>query len=394
MSTIDPTWDPDEPLALPVPTDPDEIREELVTAIRQRVPDWADVDTSILTHVLAAIAEVAGEARQAMQDRVADELAELLGELFRNPPNEGTQASGSITVTAADALGHTEPAGLTVWIGDVELVTTTDIVVTPGNTTGTAQVSAVEPGAQANGATGTPEIDPLDWIASDTPIVLDAPLSGGTDPEDPATYRVRLIEEAPTVTRRPILPEDFAIRARSHPAVFIAWAITGYDASTNTPDVPLTGTVVVADEDGRPLSWQVEQDVLADLTGATGALLNLDIHVVPPTYTELGATGTVRVRDGWDAADVCQAVEDRLTMVLSPAGWVAGWYGELGVQAPDRRVHVNELIAQADQVEGVEHVATMTLLDDQGDPIVGGYVDLSRPDGLPEPGTITITAAS
>ncbi len=392
MSTDDPLiLDPDRPFALPVPTEPDEIRQALVAALRNRIPTWVDLDTSLVSQLLSAVAEVAAEALQAVEERIGVELAELIGEMTRTQPHDGTPASSSITVSAVDALGHAIPAGASVWIGDLELVTTVDLEIAPGNTSGSVPVAAVEFGAHANGATGSPEIDPLDWVDD---VVLDEPLSAGVDPEDDAAYRVRLIEESPMTTKRPILPEDFALRARSHPAVGIAWTVNGYNPTTNTTDLPLTGTVVVADDHGGVLPELVLGEVRADLAGETGALSNIDIHVTSPTYTGLGAVGTVQPRPGWDSVEVAAAAEARVIEVLSPGPWTQSWYGESTVDPPRRRVHVNELIAQADQLEGVDHVPTMTLLDEHGDPIEDGYVDLARPDGLPTAVAVTITAAA
>ncbi|MGE4425007.1 MAG: baseplate J/gp47 family protein [Solirubrobacteraceae bacterium] len=387
MSTqLDPL-DPDNPFRLPITVDPDEIRQDLHAELQSRVTDWQPVDTALDTQLIAAVAEIEGEARQAFDAGISDRLAELIGELHNLPRLDGVPSSSTITATAKDLLGHTALAGMTVWIGDVELATTTDLVIPPGEDTGTVTVSAAEPGAHTNGVDGDPETDALDWLASTNPVILDAPLTGGVDPEDDLTYKARLVGELTDLSRLCIRPEDFARRALRHPDVGIAWTIDHYDASTDTSGALLTNTTVIAGEDGEPVPPSSRLAVAEDLQER--AITDLAAQVVDPLYETIDVTGTVVVRAGWDPIEVCAATAARLQLVLSPAQRAAPLYGHEVESSPERVVHVNELIAQADQVDGVVHPDTMEIGDGSSP-----SVTLDSPRTLTRPGTITITEAT
>lgn len=384
MSFVDPL-DPDNPLAPPISTDPAEISDEMFEALRARLPGWRPIPTAPDTNILGAIAETSAAGRQAFLQRLVAALTELLGALHDIPRLEGSPATGTLTITALDALGHVEDSGITVYIGDVELVTTTALIMPVGEITATVAVSAVDHGAQANDVTGDVDITPLTWLASSDPVVLDAPLAGGSDTETDPEYQLRLIGEL-SVPRRAVRARDFVFYANRHPAVGLAWALPFYDANTDTDDLVLTISIVVADDDGQELSSSTLAEILADLQART--IENMDVIVVSPTYLPIDVSGAVVVRDGWDPDQVTAAVSARLQRALSPMPWASDYFGEQQ-PTPLRIVHVNDLIVEAGLVEGVAYVDELQIGDGSTPSIT-----LTGPTTLPTPGTIDVTVAA
>jgi hypothetical protein len=388
MTDLDLDYDPDAPLDPPVAATPAEIRAEIHTEMRELVPGWSPLPTALLTHGFAAIAGASTASRAAFRRRLAAELLELSGSLHDIPRDMGQAATSSITVKALDTLGHQADAGMTVRLGDIELVTTAPLIVEVGQTEGTAPIAAVEAGAAPNGATGTPEIQSLGWLASVDPVVLDAPLAQGEDPETDPEWSARMIGEL-AVPRRAVRTEDLVFYARQHPSVGLAWGIPGYDLDTDTDDVALTATVVVGADDGSALSPEEIASVLAFLQSKT--IENFNVYVTNPDYDPIDVTGTIVPRTGMDGDVLAAEATARVTALVSPIGHVTNRDGE-GTNLtgpPPPIVHVNTLIAEATGVRGLLRVDEMEIGDGSSD-----FHTLSSRIALPVPGDIDITEAT
>lgn len=379
----------EDPLTPPVAVDPESIREEIISELQARIPAWRPIPGSLDMHLIGVFSIVMAESRQAAIDRLRTELLDLLGTLFGVPRNVGAPATSTITVTAVDDVGHTLDAWTSVWLGQRELVTTSQLVIAPGQTSGSVAVQAVEPGADANGQTGTLIIDALDWL-DDTVgnPELDEPLDGGSDPWTDLEYAIRIVEELQILSPRPVMATDYAVLARRHPSVTYAWAINLYDAVNDLDDQERYVTVIVADYLGEPIPSEARTEIQTDLTERS--IANMVVLVVDANYVQVDAAMEIVVRDGFDAAAVIAQVTEQVTSRLTPAGHLQPRTGGFQIDyVPPQIIHVNDLISAAYAVEGLLRVETAQIDDGEAD-----HIDLGDKISLPTPGTITITEAA
>jgi uncharacterized phage protein gp47/JayE len=378
-----------DPFELPIATSADEVRQEIADEFSDNVPGFALLPTSPLTHLVGALAAVSAESRDALQARIRTELMSLIGTLFRLPRSDGAPASSTITVTALDTLGHTIEGPVPVSLGDVQMETTTDVVIPVGQTSATVPVVTVDWSSAANGATATVATPvtldtAADWLAEASPVVLDAPLAGGADPENDTAYMVRLIEELSILSPSPILPRSYAVLARRHPSVVYAWCRRTYNGATGTDGVPHHVTVWVAGADGRSPGTTA----IAEVFNAISLLLldNVVLHVLPPTIVPIDVNATVRPRYGWAPGDAESAGTQRLQQVLAPAAWCAPQFGDAINPTPDDLVHVNDLIARLDEVDAIQVPETLEINGGAATSVTLGFGE------LPEPRAITVTS--
>ena len=154
-------------------------------------------------------------------------------------------ATVTSTWTLTDTAGHTIPGGTYLTIGSYGFYVVNDVIVTPGPTTATVQLVAVQPGAAYNGLTAPVQlVDPLAWVAS---IVLVGATSGGVDQEQDPDFQNRLAAQLALQAPRPITAADYATFVLSVPTAILptgvvigrATSIDGYNPGVNT----FTGTV-------------------------------------------------------------------------------------------------------------------------------------------------------
>lgn len=379
-----------DPFTLPIATDAASVRQEIHDELFSRLPGLALLPTSPVTHLAGAISVVDAEARDALQARIRSEFMSLLGDLFRVVRSDGAPAASSLTVTALDALGHVLPAPVSVSLGDVRMETTQDIVIPVGSTSASVPIATVEWSSAANGATAssaTPvELDTAaDWLAESNAVVLDAPLSGGADPETDTAYGVRLIDELSILSPAPILPRSYAVLAKRVPSVAYAWCRRTYNGATGTDGVAGHVTVWVAGADGRSPGETAIDAVDAEIRPKL--MDNVVLHVLPPTIVPVDVTAAVRPRYGWAGADAIAAGDAQLRRVLSPVEWCQPSYGDAVNPTPATLVHANELVARLDEVDAIEVPETVEIGDGSSLSMTLGFGE------LPEPGDIAVTEA-
>jgi hypothetical protein len=383
----DPITSSGDVFAVPLSALPADIRDQQTAEMRTLMPAWRPVPGAPDTNMLASSAQVSAESRAALNDRLANEIRELLGSIFGVPRGLGTPAGSTITLTAIDTAGHQLDAGATVFLGDAELETIEDLDIAAGTSTGSVAVQTIEFGADFNDLAGDVELDSLDWLAEGG-VALDAPLSGGTDPETIEAYDLRLRDEMRILSPTPVTAENVAIYVRRNPAVGWAWAIKGYDADTGLSDQARTVTAVVATAVGGTLLDPVLETIRADLVVRRET--NWNVFVVSPSYVTVAVTATVVIDPEHDKPTVLAGVQAALQAVLAPGGWMRPQAGD-GTPAnfqPERTIHKNALIAEAAQVDGVSYIKTLQIGDGSSD-----HVTLSTPRELPQAGTITVTEA-
>lgn len=372
----------------PITTEPDDLADDAFAYLEDAIPTWLAAPGNLETWLIEANAQLAGELMD-VASAVPTTIFRYYGEsVLGLPPYEAQSATALTTWTANDAAGYTIEAGTLVGIqaaGDelLPFEAQDDTVILPGATTAAnVIVVAVDPGTEANGLTTNPEvIDPLDWVAS---ITLAAPTSGGVDDEDDADYLARLHDLLTLLAPRPILPNDFAVLARTVPGVGRSTAIDLYNPGPPvTTNVPRCVTVVVAGDDGTPVPT-----VRASVDALLQSLreVNFLVFVVDPTYTTINVTFTFTTYPGYDWPTVEAAAEQAVTDYLSPANFGRPPYGDdPGVWISDTKIRYLEVAEVINRVEGVWYVASLT--------VNGGTADvaLAGPGPLPTPGAVAGT---
>jgi hypothetical protein len=207
--------------------DPAAIQAQIEDRMATLIPGLVFRPSSPMRYLIESVAQEVSETRRAATgegqtfDRIAMFLAE---ETFGIPPQAPVPASGQMTVTYADTLGHEITAGkqLTLLAGDgttrvgFEVVET--VFVPPGSSsTGAGEVAilALEGGAAGNGLVDDPEFEEID--DAQVSVVMLAPTSGGEDGESESDFRDRFARSARRFSPRLITAEDLEDYAADWP---------------------------------------------------------------------------------------------------------------------------------------------------------------------------------
>lgn len=216
------------------------LRQNAFDLFGASVPGYVPNESDLVTIAIEVLAQMDSEAA-SVSANVPSGIYRFLGKsLFAIPSIDASFSTMSSTWTLSDNLGHTITAGTNVNYrvdGDIQIPfqVQTDVVVPPGSTTTSDDevvLIAVNAGSVANGLVADTMylVDSLNWVAS---IVSTASSSGGVDAETDTAYLNRLRPELQLLTKRPILPNDFAVLAQDIASVGRAVAIDGYDIGQN-----------------------------------------------------------------------------------------------------------------------------------------------------------------
>lgn len=206
-----------------------------------------------------------------------------IGELpFINLPRvQAEYAQGSVTFTLATAQSndYTIPADTILACSDtgLEFVTTTDCLISTGDTTGTASVECLTTGADGN--VSAQSIDTVSPEFVDTELVSvsnGSALENGADEEDDEAYRKRLLEN--------VNADGFGtIGYYNH----LCESIRGVHDVLMVSASGYTGKFLVNGY-SKPTPDTVLLDVLTALTNTNNKVLGHSFTVDKPTYTTIG----------------------------------------------------------------------------------------------------------
>lgn len=380
-------------IGYPIETNPDDLAQDAFDYISANVPDWEPHDGQFEVWLIEALSQMAAEARDVASDVPVTIFRYFGASILNLPPIDAAAASVNSTWTMVDTAGYTIEEGTVVGIPSAgELIpfeVDADVTIAPGSAStpaGSVVLRAQVEGEEANGLSGTPEL--IDTNDDVTSIALVGSTSDGVDAEEDAAYLARLAAELQLLTPRPILPQDFAVLARRVAGVDRATAIDGYNPTGPLTNQERTVSVAVIDEDGEAVSTAVKNEVDALLEAERE--VNFDVFVIDPTYTIIDVNVTVMMYAGWDSADVDARVGEALAEYLSPANWGLPVTGETREWTNVQTVRHTELISEADRVEGVHYVDSLTF-GVQGGTISTGNTALNGAAALPRPGTINVT---
>lgn len=389
-----------EPVSAGIETDPQELLQEAIETLQDRIEGWEPAPGSLDFILLEAFADMSAEVRDVASDVPAAIFRYFGAKLAGVPPIDAASAIASSTWTAIDDQGYTIAEGATVGVraaGDdlVLFEVVSEVVIPPGQTqTGVGEVTlaAALEGAHANalgapGGAAEPVDAELSWV--DT-VVLTGATAGGAAAEDDDAYLSRLADELTLQTPTPILPRDFAILARRVAGVHRALAIDLYKpADVPNPGNPVDAnrprsvTVAVVDEAGEALGAPVRAEVDALLQSMRE--VNFEVWVVDPAYTEVSVDFDAVSYPAWDPADVEARAVAAVEEYLSPGAWGTEPFSDEPTWTLETHVRHYELVEVLNRVEGlwrvtaiafgVERAASIEADDDTVTLAAHGYAD-------------------
>lgn len=381
-----------------ISTDPTELAQLAFDYLTTQIPGFLPAPGGLDTWMVEANAQIGSEVRDMAVD-VPPSIFQYLGATLHDiPPIEAERATAQSTWTMINNAGYTIPAGTVVAIPGsdpsvlVPFEVAVEVVVAPGSTvTGAGAVSlvALEAGAAANDASGTPQlIDNLAYVAS---VAITSGPTGGLDEEDNLTYLDRLTSKLQLLAPRPILPDDFAVLAREVTGVHRATAIDGLIPG----NVPETGNeravaIVAITEAGAAVSAGVKTAIATALEAQRE--VNFVVSVTDPTFTTVDVTFTFTPESEWEAADVEIRAEAAVTTYLSPATWGVPTHGDDRAWENRTVVRLGDLYAALKAVPGLAYVNTLTLRKG-ADPFTAADVPLTGYAPLPQPGVVSGSVA-
>ena len=382
MSTTAPlVTGPDYPadyVELTFTTDEQTLADNAVADLQTTWPDWQPNDGDVEVVLIETLAPYATAAVQQASSMPPEAFVALGTKLYGIAMAEGAPASTTITLAFQDDTGgYYVPAGSEFELGGYAFSTVLDVTSTAGQDTETGvDVIANDVGVAFNDLTGA------DWSSVTLPIwvtdlVVEAPTSGGVDPQDTYDYLNMLSRELQIRGRMIVTLPDFEIAAVNTTGVGRAFAVT--DSARNV-------TVTLTDPEGLPVQSAVKDALMATYQAAT--LVNVSFVLADASYTEVDVDYEVMGLPGFDPVQLEQSISSTLSAWLSPSGFGVVSIGQPGsamTWLPDNTVRLNKVISTIGNVPGVAYVVanSVTLNGVEDDLVMPGAV------ALPTPGTMT-----
>lgn len=377
-------------LEYPFTDDPAAVTARILDNYRAALPGWVPAEGAPEVVLAEEIGREIADLLTLIVN-VSDSIVTRLGTtVFQVPQLAGVKATTTATVQLARP-GATIPAGfLFIARGadgaDVGLQVPADVVVASAVSAVQVNLEALDVGTYAN---AIPAGDLRPATGSDVVVsaVATTASAGGVDVESDSAYRDRLVATLSTLTRTPILPVDFAVRARDVIGVTRALALDGYDPLTRTSGVERTITLVPLDPYGLPVSTAVAT-TLRDTLDALREV-NFQVSVSVPTYTRVQVTFSAVAKAGATPATVRDAMVARGLELLNPATWGGG-----DTSPPTwtltPTVRRNYLLAEMASVDGCAYVTALTVNGDTVDVTLPGVAPLPAPSDATAAGTLGV----
>ena len=333
--------------------DPQDIVDAALVVLQARLPEWTPSETNIEFALLEAMALEVAETIYTI-NRLPEVMVETLLALYEIERDQGVAPSVTIEFTMADNAGYTIDEGTEVSISisaseNLSFFTDSDLVIAPGNTTGTKTATAIENTISANGVAIGTSCELVDAIEAVESIETTTVIAGGEAPEDDTTFLTRGIQRLQRLTDTLVIPEHFSQYALEKTYVTRAYAIDNYnsEAGSGVPGDHDGHITVVVYGDGANVSNGNKALLLAELDdNASG---NLGVHLLNPTINTVNVAIAVKKVDAYTTGAIQTAVQTALTAYLNTATW--DWSGT---------VRRNELITLVSNITGVDYVVSLT----------------------------------
>ena len=333
--------------------DPQDIVDAALVVLQARLPEWTPSETNIELALLEAMALEVAETIYTI-NRLPEVMVETLLALYEIERDQGVAPSVTIEFTMADNAGYTIDEGTEVSISisaseNLSFFTDSDLVIAPGNTTGTKTATAIENTISANGVAIGTSCELVDAIEAVESIETTTVIAGGEAPEDDTTFLTRGIQRLQRLTDTLVIPEHFSQYALEKTYVTRAYAIDNYnsEAGSGVPGDHDGHITVVVYGDGANVSNGNKALLLAELDdNASG---NLGVHLLNPTINTVNVSIAVKKVDAYTTGAIQTAVQTALTAYLNTSTW--DWSGT---------VRRNELITLVSNITGVDYVVSLT----------------------------------
>lgn len=350
-----------------------------IAATQLNIPGWVPREGNTEVVIFEGVALEVSEG-VATVNRVPGAVVQAILLLAGVDRDFGAAPIASATFTAGDTLGHTIPAGTRLYLplddGStvVFLVETPGLDIPAGSSIGTVSIIGDIFTAKANGIAAGASLllaDPVPYIES---AVLASAVADGRNRESDNEWRDRGVARLSRLSDALVLPRHFEAAALERPEVERALAIDLYDPSQVGSPGDHAGhiTVAVLGENGAALSTEAK-DAIEQALEAT-AVAVLDVHVVDVVINTVPFAIQVHLKSGFSSGAVITSVQDAVAAYVDPLTWQWGSV-----------IRLNEMIALADRVDGVDYVGTVTI-----NGVAANYT-LTGASTLPKAGTVTVT---
>lgn len=260
-------------------------------------------------------------------------------------------------------------------------------VVMTGSPTGgtfTLTLNAQETAGIAYNATAAQILSALEALA--TPLPGDFLVTGGPLP---SAIVIEFVGQYAETNITQMTANNAGLTGGSSPAAVVSTTVGGVAAITNQER---TVTVIPIDVNGEAVSTTLKSTLDTDLQARRE--INFIVNVVDPTFTTIDVTFTATAHKGFVVSDVEARAEQAVTDFLKPGNWgraIAS--GDPREWLQQTLVRFNELIALLENIDGIDHVDTLTL-GRQGATLGTANVTLNGRGPLPRPGTINGTVVA
>ena len=327
---------------------PSDIAADAVAALQAALPEWVPRNASPEVVYLEAVAQAVAEVTSTANATIGAVVEYLLASAYGVPRSPGAAAVGQLTVTFDSTVTLTIPAGTGFLLPDygMEVLTTADATVTAG-TTLAVQVASSSPTSLLNGVSSA-TVDVLDPIPNALSVAVTGGFTGGSDPEDDATYLTRARNRLARVTNSLVVADHFSAYALENVLVSNASTINAWDgvaigtAGTNAGHV----TVMVYGFGGQVSAGdRTALETAMEAITYTGA----QVHVNAATLQTINVTATVKAKPGESTSAVQANVVAALQSWLSPQTWPFG-----------QTVYTSAITSKMASVDGVDYVISLT----------------------------------
>jgi hypothetical protein len=368
---------------IPITTSAPTLTDQGIDDLRSRWEGWepneGDLEVILLEVFGPLFADLA-----TMTSRVPAAIVRTIGQnLDGIPYAAGVAAGGAITVTV---LPGSDPsariqAGAEFLIDGVTFYALQDTTIGQATTLPGIAVQARVLGTVGNNLSGT-DIAPLTALSFIADVTLDAPTSGGVDPDDDTAYQDRVIRARQRKAKTLCTTRDYELEAIDQGATR---AVAVNDGARRVQ-------VVSVDENGEPMGASFKAALAA--TYDTLREGNTIVTIADPTYAVVSAEYTAKMYGGYDPVDLVARINEALRDWLSPSTWgIPRFQGETSLDttlwALDNVVRRNKAVDVIATVDGVDYVSSVILTAPGLSTDINGDLTLPGSIALPQVGTVT-----
>jgi hypothetical protein len=363
---------------IPIEVSAETLADDAVDNLQETWDGWAPAEGDaevILIESIAPLAESAARAASVVPSAIFRAYGtKLLNVVYI----EGTPASTTITIQLVDTDVHQVDEASEFEIDGVAFATREDISNAAGDSViAGVEVFATEDGTIHNGLTGV-TTSPISAMAFVESFTVDAPTTGGVDPQDDLDYQSDLSQQLQLQAKTLVTARDYELWALSYPDIAGAYA-----ENLGARQIRVT----VRDANGNPVSPLTKVALGVDY--ANFQVANNTNTIADPTYTTISITYTVVALPGYATADLEARIDAMLSEFLSPATWGRPRFGDPGSTVGwinDSVVYKNVIIDQIADVEGVRRVVDVAIAGDNGAATAAGDWTMVGTVALPRPG--------